>query len=160
MVHIQASEQHFSPPYHVCTCCWCCWEATHKTQQAVSALLIFVPPEAWPWSLASNKIARGCKDCPDQVSPMRQQKQKQTKNMFSQTLCCIIVTHLSPLQENDGLWPDRFLPARLGLQQHLPQHQVWCVDEQQAASSRDLSATQLAVFGSGACWGTAAYCDR
>lgn len=40
-----------------------------------------------------------------------------------------------PVQEDDGLWTDRFLPAWQSLLQYLQEHQIWPPDQQCEGSS-------------------------
>lgn len=63
-------------------------------------------------------------------------------------------------QENDGLWPDRFLPTRHCVQQHLPQHEIRRADQQCTVSSGDAGAAKPVVSGFGPPWQAGASPDR
>lgn len=130
-------------------------------QSAISTLLIFIPKAGGSEGSVSGKTFWASWFVP-QIQyilyyPCVAVKQKNT--------CTLIFFSLpfNPLvstQEDDGLGPDRFLPARHRVQQHLPQHQVWRAAQQHAASPGELSASEPVESGSGPARRTDASPDR
>lgn len=67
---------------------------------------------------------------------------------------------LLSIQENDGLRPDRLLPAQHRVQQHLPQHKIWRAVRQHSDSSGSSSGAEPVLFGFGPSGRTDATPDR
>lgn len=140
-----------------------CTSAFHRQAALLSLRDPITHKWAAEWSLSSLHRVCTCSRCSSESiyrqyspTPLGRWSLQQIHNPSS----FVFFNLLLSIQENDGLRPDRLLPAQHSVQQHLPQHKIRRAVRQRSDSCGSSSAAEPVVFGFGPSRRTDATHDR